>query len=208
MGLVIGFSGSPVPNSNIDSVIKEILASTGLPAEFVKLSQYDIRPCMGCLKCASNNRCVQRDDMNGLLEKVLSARGIVVGGFPTYFTLNGLTKTFLERWFPLKHRYMLTAGKYGVVVAGGFRDAGNVRDYLTSFFNWFQMPLLGSITVPGNAPCLSCGYGEECKYSNVPVHYGSGRIEPGMFRKSKNDTALLNEARRLGGALTEKISGV
>ncbi|MFZ5646791.1 MAG: flavodoxin family protein [Bacillota bacterium] len=206
MGVVVGFSGSPVVNGNIDVVIKGILDSTGLPAEFVKLSRYEIRPCIGCLKCASSNRCVQKDDMNTLLDKILSARGIVVGGFPTYFSLNALTKTFLERWFPLKHKFMLTAGKYGVAVAGGFRDTDNVREYLTSFFKWFRMPLIGSITVPGNAPCLSCGFGEECSYSNVPINYGSNRIDPGMFRSACKDTALMSEARKLGKALKGKIT--
>lgn len=202
---VIGFSGSPFPNSNIDVVIKEILKSTGLPSEFVKLSKFRVQPCAGCLKCAATNRCVQNDQMNELLDKIKEARGVVVGGFPTYFTLNGLTKTFLERWFPLKHRYMITAGKYGIAVAGGFRDGSNVHDYLVSFFKWFKMPLAGSISVPGNAPCLSCGLGEECQYSNVPLHYGSRLIDKSMFKKAGENEALMEEARKLGMAMGEKI---
>lgn len=205
MAEVVGFSGSPVPGGNIDTVIQEILDATGLPTEFVKLSRHNIQPCSGCLNCACDNRCVKKDDMNMLLDKILSARGIIVGGFPTYFTLNGLTKTFLERWFPLKHRRMLTAGRYGVAVAGGFRDTENIKDYLVSFFNWFHMPVAGSIAVPGNAPCLSCGFGEECPYSNVPAHYGSDKIEPGMFCRAGREGKHMEEARRIGKALREKI---
>lgn len=36
---VIGISGSPVKNSNTDRLVKTILESSGLPHEFVKLSQ-------------------------------------------------------------------------------------------------------------------------------------------------------------------------
>lgn len=206
MSVVLGFSGSPVPNSNIDTVIREILGAASLSSEFIKLSRLNIRPCLGCLKCASSNRCVQKDDMNMLLDKICAARAVIIGGFPTYFSLNALTKTFLERWFPLKHRYMLTEGKFGIVAAGGFRDAGNVEEYLASFFKWFKMPLAGSILVPGNAPCLSCGKGEECSYSNVPINYGSAKIEPEMFRRAGQDTALLNKARELGIKLEKLIN--
>ena len=203
---VLGFSGSPFPDSNIDKVIKEILAHTELPSEFIKLSKYRIRPCTGCLKCAATNRCVQNDDMNLLLDKIKESSGIIIGGFPTYFSLNALTKTFLERWFPLKHRNMLTAGKYGITVSGGFRDAEKVEEYLVSFLGWFKMPLAGSLLVPGNAPCLSCGFGEECAYSNVPLHYGSDRINQGMFRDAGEDSILFEKARQLGKAMGDLIS--
>lgn len=202
---LLAFSGSPIPNSNLDAVLKEILAATDLPAEFIKLSQYRIKPCIGCLKCAGTNRCVQKDDMNELLDKISTARGIVVGGFPTFFSLNALTKTFLERWYPLKHRYMLTAGKYGIAVAIGFRDNALVEEYLVSFFNWFKMPIVGSMSVQGNVPCLSCGLGEECAYSNVPLHYGTNKISQDMFCGIAEKKPVMERVRQLGKALKEKL---
>lgn len=120
-----------------------------------------------------------------------------------YIHLN--VRTFLERWYPLKHRYMLTAGKYGIAVAAGFRDANLVEDYLVSFFKWFQMPLIGSMSVRGNAPCLSCGLGEECKYSNAPLHYNSNKISQDMFCRIAEEKHVMERARQLGRALKEKL---
>ncbi|GAW28038.1 MULTISPECIES: flavodoxin family protein [unclassified Carboxydocella] len=205
MALILGFSGSPIPNSNLDFVIREILQATGHKTEFIKISHHNIRPCLGCFKCVSTNRCVQDDEMNKFLEKIIEAQGIVIGGFPTFFSLNALTKTFLERWYPLKHRRMLTHGKYGVTVAGGFRDAAKVKEYINSFFKWYQMDLVGDIQISGNAPCLFCGYGEDCLYSNVPLFYGSNRIRPEMFFQAKEDKDLLEKARSLGRKLGEKV---
>ncbi|QGP91567.1 NADPH-dependent FMN reductase [Neomoorella glycerini] len=205
MALVVGFSGSSIVNSNLDFVIQEILVATGLETEFIKLSRYHLRPCLACLKCAATNRCVQQDGMNEILAKVEAARGIVIGGFPTFFSLNALTKTFLERLYPLKHRVMLTQGKFGIAVAGGFRDATRVEEYLRYFFNWYRMNLVGSIQVPGNAPCLSCGYGEECAYSNVPLYYGSHAIKPEMFCRAGDNERLVARARELGRELGRRI---
>lgn len=205
MALILGFSGSPIPDSNLDFIIQEILKASGQEAEFIKLSQYNLRPCLGCLRCASTNECIQTDGMNELLKKIRAARAIVVGGFPTFFSLNALTKTFLERWYPLKHRVMLTRGKSGVVVAGGFRDSAKVEEYLTSFFKWYHIEVIGSLRVPGNAPCLSCGFGEECTYSNVPLFYGSDKIKPEMFRTARENLELMEKARNLGRELGKRV---
>ncbi|MFZ5648282.1 MAG: flavodoxin family protein [Bacillota bacterium] len=70
---VIAFSGSPIRNGNLESAIGEILAGYGGPPEFVRLAELQIRPCIGCLKCASTNRCVQKDDMGRLLDKMEAA---------------------------------------------------------------------------------------------------------------------------------------
>jgi len=69
MALILGFSGSPIPGSNLDFIIQEILKASGQEAEFIKLSQYNLRPCLGCLRCASTNECIQTDGMNELLKK-------------------------------------------------------------------------------------------------------------------------------------------
>ncbi|WP_425057897.1 hypothetical protein SCACP_24640 [Sporomusa carbonis] len=39
MATILGISGSPVHNSNIDQTIQAILAATGVQTRFIKLSQ-------------------------------------------------------------------------------------------------------------------------------------------------------------------------
>ncbi|MDK2986857.1 MAG: hypothetical protein PWQ96_2502, partial [Clostridia bacterium] len=147
-----------------------------------------------------------KDDMNDVLEKIIRAEALVVSGFPTFFSVNALTKTFIERMYPLKHNKMLTRGKLGIVVAGGFREPDVVADYLSFFFSWFKMELLGTLKIGGNAPCLSCGYGETCDYSNVTIMHGEGaQIKSEMFYSFENDEDSKQEAlllgQRLGAAL-------
>jgi len=57
---VLGISGSPVDNSNLDRVIKAILEATELDVGFIKLSHFKITPCRACLKCVPTNRASRR----------------------------------------------------------------------------------------------------------------------------------------------------
>lgn len=70
---VLGISGSPIRNSNTDRLVQAVLNASELPAEFVKLSKINVRPCMACLGCKSANICKVQDDFPALAEKVRSA---------------------------------------------------------------------------------------------------------------------------------------
>lgn len=59
---VIGISGSPTINANTDRLILEILDSTGIDSEFIKLSEIDIGPCTACMECVPTNECPIEDD--------------------------------------------------------------------------------------------------------------------------------------------------
>ncbi|MCK5660629.1 MAG: flavodoxin family protein, partial [Methanosarcinales archaeon] len=81
---IIGISGSPIEDSNTDTLIKEILDATGAENEFVKLSAIDVAPCIACMKCVYTNKCIINDDFKWLSKKVLQADAIVIGS-PTYY---------------------------------------------------------------------------------------------------------------------------
>lgn len=205
---ILAVSGSPIKHGTIERTIGHIIHSSGREGDLIRLSSLAIKPCMACLKCVSTNRCVQQDDMNALLEKVVNAKALIIGGFPTFFSLNSLTKLFTERMYPLKHNRMLTKGKLGVAVAGGFRDAGVVEQYLCSFFHWMKMDVVGSLNVNGNPPCLSCGFGETCDYSNFTMMYGvAAQITPDHFYCFENDAVAQEKASLIGERLGEILRG-
>ena len=71
------------------------------------------------------------------------------------------------------------------------------------------MEVVGSVRIGGNPPCLFCGYGESCDYSNVAVMYGKGAcIHKEMIysfdtdEESKRQALLIGE--RLGQRLKDK----
>ena len=206
MAKILAVSGSPIKSGNIEKAMAHILKASEEEWELIRLSSITLKPCVACLNCADNNRCVLNDDMNECLEKVLQSEALVISGFPTFLSLNSSTKIFTERMYPLKHKSMLTTGKLGVVVAGGFRDAHVVGEYLSTFFGWFKMELVGTLSIGGNAPCLSCGYGEICDYSNVTTCYGENpEISPSMFYTFEHDEIAKKEAEILGEKLGDAL---
>ncbi len=67
---IIGISGSPVKNSNTDRIVRHILESSGLKAEFIKLSKLNVRPCRACKQCVEDNICKVKDDFPLLAKKL------------------------------------------------------------------------------------------------------------------------------------------
>ncbi|HEY9246555.1 MAG TPA: flavodoxin family protein, partial [Candidatus Methanoperedens sp.] len=104
---VLGISGSPVKNSNTDRLVKTVLEATGLEYEFIKLSEYDIHPCMACLGCARDNICRQQDNWHIIENKIKECAALVIGGYPTYGTLDSRTKMLTERMYSMHHQRML-----------------------------------------------------------------------------------------------------
>ena len=111
---VLGISGSPIKESNTDRLIKVILDETRTETEFVKLSNINVRPCLGCKKCVPDNVCKVNDDFPELAEKIKTARALVIGGYIPYSQIDGFTKALLERFWSLRHLTNLLKGKLAV----------------------------------------------------------------------------------------------
>jgi len=123
---VLGISGSPVKNSNTDRLVKAVLDSSALEAEFVKLSNINVMPCRACKKCVKDNICKVKDDFPALAEKVKEAKALVVGGYCPYGSIDGFTKAFLERLWSLRHVRNLVKGKLAVTIVTGLaREIGD-----------------------------------------------------------------------------------
>ena len=187
---VLGISGSPVPNSNTDRAVKAVLEATGLDYEFVKLSKLNIRPCMACKRCVSDNCCKQEDDFGLLSKKLVEANGLVLGAYSPYSSIDAFTKGFLERLWSLRHVKNLLKNKPVVIVVSGVypkkidkpvlrytglsklirRLALPVDKVTRTLANELQMDLMqviGHVMIRGNVPCQTCGNGDNCEMSGV-----------------------------------------
>lgn len=180
---ILGVSGSPIYNSNTDRALKVALEATGLETELIKLSEYTITPCRACLGCVDTNRCVNtQDDGIMLAEKVKEADALIIACYTPYSSLDSLTKAFLERLYPLRHKHGFMAGKPGgVIVTGAIPDTKKALppacDMAIQAIMFYMMEegmnFVGSVKILGNVPCIKCGYGNECKTSGIKMIYGN-----------------------------------
>jgi multimeric flavodoxin WrbA len=205
---IIGISGSPVPNGNTDRLIKYILDVSGLDAEFIKLSDVRVAPCLACKRCASDNICKVGDDFPAIAEKLRGASVVVLGGYIPYGMLDAFTKSFLERLWSMRHVNNLNQGKIFVTSISGLSAQGR-EGALRGVAIQLAMErakLIAQLQIEGNVPCLTCGYGDDC--------WGSGarRLHPG--KKTSADLCVpvesqpvWAEAERIGGLIRRYFGG-
>jgi len=74
---------------------------SGNEVEFVNLKGKDIKFCIGCLSCQKTQKCVLKDDMADLIEKVKAADVLIFATPIYYYEMSGQLKTFLDRCNPL-----------------------------------------------------------------------------------------------------------
>ncbi|MFZ0611575.1 MAG: flavodoxin family protein [Desulfobacterales bacterium] len=207
---IIGISGSPIKNSNTDRLIQAVLDSSGLSAEFVKLSKITVRPCIACLGCKKDNLCKVKDDFPALAEKVRKAGAVVVGGYSPYGAVDGFTKAFLERLFSLRHQNGLNRGKLAVVVATGIgRGAPGLEEASSQIAHALTlegMEVLGQLKVTGNPECLVCGYGETCLMSALPWVFGDDvKVTPDKFCNVEDQEETWERSKTLGQDIAARL---
>ncbi|NJD51649.1 MAG: flavodoxin family protein [Candidatus Methanoperedens sp.] len=209
---VLGISGSPVKNSNTDRLVKTVLEATGLDYEFIKLSEYDIHPCRACLGCARDNICRQKDDWHTIENKIKECKALVIGGYPTYGTLDSRTKMLTERMYSMHHQRMLNKGKIGAAVAvgvgRGIPSVDHAADQIAAFMQMEGMNVIGKVSGTGNIACLSCGYGDTCGISGVRLLFGKGAVpskDKYISIESQND--VIEKAKEIGQKIREMLAG-
>lgn len=96
--LLIKTSARKNSNSNILAErFAEGAREAGNEVEVINLPDYQINSCLGCYACEKMDHCIQKDDMNQLLEK-LGQSEVVCFSTPVYFYgMSGQMKTFLDR---------------------------------------------------------------------------------------------------------------
>ena len=108
---IVVFNGSPrMEKGNTHVMVEEFLngaKEAGADVECVFLYSKKIKRCLGCFDCwlKTPGKCVQKDDMEGLLSLFINA-DLVVFATPLYVdNVTGTMKTFMDRMIPLSEPY-------------------------------------------------------------------------------------------------------
>lgn len=108
MTRIVAFNGSPKGSKSRTQILVEAFLegarSAGADTETVFLAEKSILPCEECMGCrlpAGRGECARKDDGHDLLEKALDADYVLLATPLIMDSMSALTKTFLERWFPL-----------------------------------------------------------------------------------------------------------
>jgi len=186
---VIAFNGSPRKKGNtyhaIQTVLKE-LRKEGIETELIQLGGTDIRACRACFTCfeKKNKRCIQKDNLNSYIDKMIGAEGIIIGS-PTYFSnVSPEVKALIDRaGLVARANNHLFKRKVGAAVVA-VRRAGATHVY--SSINFFFG--IGHMIIPGSS------------YWNL----GIGR-NPGDILKDKEGMATFRDLGKNMAWLLKKL---
>ncbi|HET6363918.1 MAG TPA: flavodoxin family protein [Nitrospirota bacterium] len=110
-GRILMLNGSPRKNGVTSSILKIVAdeaRSAGVDVEWVDVNSLSIRPCIGCMKCRPDKKCIlPKDDGHRIGELIERCSGLVVGT-PTYWgNMTGPLKLLFDRNVPTLEHYVL-----------------------------------------------------------------------------------------------------
>jgi multimeric flavodoxin WrbA len=155
--LIIGLSGSPRVGGNTDIILEEALAAAkgeGAEVKLIRISDYHVQPCNGCMACFGTKRCVIDDEGETLYQEIVKADGIILGS-PSYF--QGVTaqmKIFIDRigFLDLARGRKDFAEKVGGVIAVARRSGvSNTCNQMITFLTAVAM------TIPSGGRAFAIG---------------------------------------------------
>ena len=172
---VLVLSSSPRRGGNSDTLCDEFIRGaqqSGHEVEKLFLRDHKINYCMGCGVCNSTHNCIQKDDMESILDSMVNA-DVIVMATPVYFyTMDGQMKTLIDRTVP---RYTEIANKdfYFIVTA-----ADNDKKMLDKTIEGFR------------------GFTDDClpNAHEKGIIYGTGVWQVGDVKHS----AVMDEAYNMG----------
>jgi multimeric flavodoxin WrbA len=117
---VLIISSSPRREGNSDLLCNEFMRGAQEAGHTVKkifLKDKNINYCTGCSVCVNTKRCVQKDDMDEILDEMKLADAIVLASPIYFYTICGQLKTMIDRCcagyteLTDKDFYLLLSGK-------------------------------------------------------------------------------------------------
>jgi len=114
--MILILNGSPRKHgvtTTLLRIIAEEARSAGAEVEWVDVNDLSIKPCIGCLKCRPDKRCIlPRDDAHRIGELIERCSGLVVGT-PTYWgNMTGPLKLLFDRNVTIFEDYVLYTWRF------------------------------------------------------------------------------------------------
>jgi len=172
---VVIISASPRKQGNSDLLCDQVLRGAkeaGHKAEKITLRDRKINFCLACDTCKKNGgTCIQKDDMAGILEKMIAADVLVLATPVYFYTMNAQMKALIDRTYA-KYPALGTKEVYIIVAAADAAKEAMGR------------------TIEGFRGFISCYSG----FTEKGIVYGTGAWNIGDIKTSR----AMDEAYELG----------
>ena len=203
---ILGISGSPILDGNVDHFLKEALSAAGqkdgVTTEMISLADRDIKDCKHCNWCLKKQEegkyCAIADDMQEIYPKILDADGLLLAS-PSYVgRLSGYLAKLIDRMRIFRegnfYRGKLKDKVGGSLAVSWIRHGGIETTLLSIDYAFFLMDML-----PASVPSRGVLYGA----GGVSSLGGSGKIDPPDKLLILRDEWGIKGAKALGARVAE-----
>jgi len=142
---VVVICSSPRRNGNSEVLANRFIKGAqdaGHEVEKIVLSQYKMKPCLACEYCRKNNNvCIQQDDANKVIDKVIKA-DVFVFASPIYFySLSAQLKILIDRFFAREYeiRESQKRKKAYLILTSGTKDIEQTVGSVESFRGFIRV---------------------------------------------------------------------
>lgn len=135
---IIVLKGSPHQNGTSNTLANEFIKGakdSGHEIEEIDLAIRDkIHPCLGCDHCGMNGDCVQRDDGNEILSKILNADAICFVTPVYYFGMSSQLKMMVDRFYA-RNGAITSKRLKAVLITTAWNNDTTVMDGISKHFD-------------------------------------------------------------------------
>lgn len=163
-GIVLGIMGSSRRDGNTNDLLEVALkgaAEVGAEVEKLVLLDYRINHILDCKVCRNRGACLNQDDLEEVMEKILSA-DVHIWASPVYwYSVSGLVKVLLDRfscylyWHPEAQFLQRMRGKGAAIITvqeeKGVERARDLLGCLEKTFDFCKQVYLGYVLGPGGS---------------------------------------------------------
>lgn len=98
---IVVLEGSPNKNGSSNLLAKEFIRGaeeSGHSVQIIDAAHANVHPCTGCIHCGYEGPCVQKDDVDGIRQKILEADMMVFVTPLYYYGMSAQLKTLIDRF--------------------------------------------------------------------------------------------------------------
>lgn len=142
---ILAISSSFRKGGNSDMLCDQFIRGAqeaGNDVEKIFVNDYKINFCRGCGACNITHKCVQKDDMSVILDKMIEADVIVLATPVYFYNMNGQMKTLIDRTVP-RYEEMRNKDFYYILAAADESQA-NMQKVIQSFRGFTEDCLEGA----------------------------------------------------------------
>jgi len=146
---IISLLGSPHGlkgnTARLLQIVLEGAEASGAQNETIILKGNTVRPCKGCDACHKKGTCEQKDEFEGIKQKIIRADGLILASPNYIFSVSAQMKAFMDRCCGVVHCLGFD-GKYGAaVVTSGGGDETSIAEYMNHFLMITGIMPIGSV---------------------------------------------------------------